>query len=596
MTQGQGIKKRKERSATIAAATIRTDISIVLVGEAGQGIQSIETILVTLARAKGYHVYATKEYMSRVRGGINSTSVRISTSPVDALVDRIDIAIPLVPAGLSYLKKRLTKNTALIVDGSLFPQKTRAMIDVPLAAIASEVGGSIYANTIAAGVICAIIGADEAAAESFIAERFAKKGETVVAKNKLAIKRGFDAGREIALGFRLARPSKKKSGNITLAGADAVALGALAGGCDYVCGYPMSPSTSVLERLAAYSQRHDIIAEQVEDEVGVVNMALGAWYAGARALVTTSGGGFALMGEGVSLAGMIESPLVVHLAQRPGPATGLPTRTEQGDLNLALHAGHGDFPRIILAPGTLEEGFTLTQRAFGLAARFQVPVFILTDQYFIDTYYDTKRFKPAAIGNDRSIVMTEAPYKRYSAARSGISPRGIPGFGKGVVCVDSDEHDESGHIVEDAETRILMADKRMRKARAAVKEAIRPTCVGEKNAENLVVTWGSTFTIAREALAALERRDTALLHFPWLYPFPIGAVKTLRGAKRVIVAENNMTGQFADLIERETNLPISSRILKYDGRPFSVEELADALAAELDADKAARRAFPKRGA
>lgn len=577
-------------------ATIRPDISIALAGEAGQGIQSIETILVALARARGYHVYATKEYMSRVRGGINSTSIRISTAPVDAFVDRIDIAIPLSPAGLPHLRKRLSEKTALIVDGSLFPHKTPAMIDIPLADMAREVGGAIYANTIAAGVICAIIGVDESAAVSFVAARFAKKGEDVVAKNKLAVKRGHEAGRGISLSFRLARPSKKKSGTITLAGADAIALGALAGGCDYVCGYPMSPSTSVLERLATYSQRHDIIAEQVEDEIGVVNMAIGAWYAGARALVTTSGGGFALMGEGVSLAGMIESPLVVHLAQRPGPATGLPTRTEQGDLNLALYAGHGDFPRVILAPGTLEEGFTLTQRAFTLADRFQVPVFILTDQYFVDTYYDTKRFKPAAMDSDRSIVKTEASYKRYSMARNGISPRGIPGFGAGVVCVDSDEHDESGHIVEDAETRTLMADKRMRKGLAIVKSAIKPTFIGERDAKNLVVTWGSTFTIAREALVALGRQDTALLHFPWVYPFPIGAAKILRGATRVIVAENNMTGQFADLITRETNLPISSRIVKYDGRPFSVEEFADAVAKELETDKGARRASMKRGA
>jgi 2-oxoglutarate/2-oxoacid ferredoxin oxidoreductase subunit alpha len=576
--------------------TTLTDVSIVLAGEAGQGIQSIETILVALARAKGYHVYATKEYMSRVRGGINSTSIRISTAPVDALVDRIDIAIPLSPEGLPHLKKRLTKNTALIVDGSLFPQKTRAMIDIPLAAIAGQVGGAIYANTVAAGVICAIIGIDEGEAESFVAQRFAKKGEEIAAKNKQAIKRGYEAGRGIALSFCLAKPSKKKSDNITLAGADAVALGALAGGCDYVCGYPMSPSTSVLERLATYSQRHDIIAEQVEDEVGVVNMALGAWYAGARALVTTSGGGFALMCEGVSLAGMIESPLVVHLAQRPGPATGLPTRTEQGDLNLVLYAGHGDFPRIILAPGTLEEGFSLTQRAFNLADRFQVPVFILTDQYFIDTYYDTKRFKPAAMDNRRSVVKTEADYKRYAVTPDGISPRGIPGFGKGVVCVDSDEHDESGHIVEDAETRVLMADKRMRKAKAIAKASIRPTFIGQESAKNLVVTWGSTFTVAREALSALGRRDTALLHFPWVYPLPRGAEETLRRAKRIVVVENNMTGQFADLIRRETNLPIQSRILKYDGRPFSVEELAGAIAGELESGTRVRRISAKRGA
>ena len=229
---------------------------------------------------------------------------------------------------------------------------------------------------------------------------------------------------------------------LLLSGSDAISLGALAGGCDYVCGYPMSPSTSVLEKMAAYAKKFDIIVEQVEDEIGVVNMALGAWYAGARALVTTSGGGFALMCEGISLGGMIESPLVLHLAQRPGPATGLPTRTEQGDLDMVLYAGHGDFPRIILAPGTLADGFTLTQKAFNLSAKYQVPVFILTDQFFVDSRYNTPVFDTGDLKVEKHIVKTDKDYKRFSLTKNGISPRGIPGYGSGNVCADSDEHDE----------------------------------------------------------------------------------------------------------------------------------------------------------
>ncbi len=219
--------------------------------------------------------------------------------------------------------------------------------------------------------------------------------------------------------------------DLLLSGSEAIALGALAGGCDYVCGYPMSPSTGVLERMAALSRTFDIVVEQVEDEIGVVNMALGAWYAGARALVTTSGGGFALMGEGISLCGMIESPLVLHLAQRPGPATGLPTRTEQGDLDLVLHAGHGDFPRVILAPGTLAEGFALTQKAFSLADRCQVPVFILTDQFFVDSRCNTPAFAAAGPPPEKHVVKTDPGYRRFALTADGISPRGIPGYGCG---------------------------------------------------------------------------------------------------------------------------------------------------------------------
>ena len=277
-------------------------------------------------------------------------------------------------------------------------------------------------------------------------EYFSDKDEKIQAKNAEAITKGHELGKNLSEIDITIAESKAVKTHLLMNGTEAVALGALAGGCNYICGYPMSPATGVLQNMAAYSKNFDIIAEQVEDEVGVINMALGAWYAGARAMITTSGGGFALMGEGLSLCGMMESPLVIHLAQRPGPATGLATRTEQGDLNLALYAGHGDFPRIILAPGTLEEGFTLTQKAFNLAEKYQVPVFVLTDQYYVNTKYNTCLFDTTDLKVEKHIVETKQDYKRFALTENGISPRGIPGYGSGYVCASGNEHYESGQI------------------------------------------------------------------------------------------------------------------------------------------------------
>jgi 2-oxoglutarate ferredoxin oxidoreductase subunit alpha len=335
----------------------------------------------------------------------------------------------------------------------------------------------------------------------------------------------------------------------------------------------MSPSTSVLEKMASYSRKFDIIVEQVEDEAGVVNMALGAWYAGARALVTTSGGGFALMCEGISLCGMIESPLVLHLAQRPGPATGLPTRTEQGDLDMVLNAGHGDFPRIILAPGTLAEGFALTQKAFNLSDKYQVPVFILTDQFFVDSKYNTPVFAATDLKVEKYIVKTEKGYKRFFLAKNGISPRGIPGYGSGNVCADSDEHDEGGYITEDLDLRIKMVDKRLKKFTAIKAEIISPKLVGNDDYKTLVVCWGSTLNTVTEAVETLGEKDIAVLHFSWLFPLPENTGEYLKKALKIIVIENNSSAQFAKLIKLTTGYDIEHKVLKYNGLPFSVEEV-----------------------
>jgi len=551
--------------------TISDDLVIVLAGEAGQGIQSIESILAQLLKMSGYNFFSASEFMSRVRGGANSTEIRVTSRRAAGFLERIDILIPLHKEAIAHLKKRITADT--IVIGEKDKIAHQGMIDIQFTGMATEIGGAVYANTIAAGCICGLLKVDEQECADFILEYFSGKSEEIRSKNLAAIKKGYAAGKGLAgITIAIEKDAAVKT-ELLLSGSEAIALGALAGGCDYVCAYPMSPATGVLEKMASYSKKFPIIVEQVEDEIGVVNMALGAWYAGARALVTTSGGGFALMGEGISLGGMIESPLVLHLAQRPGPATGLPTRTEQGDLELVLHAGHGDFPRIILAPGTLAEGFSLTQKAFNLSAKYQVPVFILTDQFFVDSRYNTPVINARDLKVEKYIVKTGKDYQRFALTQNGISPRGIPGYGSGNVGADSDEHDEDGHITEDLDLRVKMVDKRLEKFAAISADIIPPRLVGSDNFKTLVVCWGSTFNTVCEAVAVLGKKDIAVLHFSWLFPLPEKAGAYLRKAANVIVVENNSSAQFARLLKLATGVAIEQQVLKYNGLPFAVEEV-----------------------
>jgi 2-oxoglutarate ferredoxin oxidoreductase subunit alpha len=364
-------------------------------------------------------------------------------------------------------------------------------------------------------------------------------------------------------------------------GAEAIGTGAIAGGCNFISSYPMSPSTGVLVFLAKHAKDFDIVAEQAEDEIAAINMALGAWYAGARALVTTSGGGFALMTEGVSLSGMLESPLVVHLAQRPGPATGLPTRTEQGDLNLVLYAGHGEFPRIVLAPGDIHQAFHLSQQAFNLADRFQVPVFVLTDQYTIDSYYNTPHIDLAPLEIEEHVVETAADYVRYAISGDGISPRGIPGNGEGLVKVDSDEHYEEGTITEDLDVRNAMMEKRLRKLEVMVGAAIPPLVEGPEDAPVLVIGWGSTYHAIKEAVGLIDSPRIAFMHLQQVYPLHPEVEARIRAAEQVVIIEGNATAQLARLIRTETGLDIPGRFLKYSGMQFSVEEVRKYLEAVL---------------
>lgn len=556
---------------------IKNDVSIVLCGAAGQGIKTIEFALTHIFKEIGLYVFSTKEYMSRIRGGCNSTEIRVSNDPVFAFVDRIDIFIPLTKESFAHLKNRITKNTLIIGLKENIPSGYKTL-NLDLEKIALEVGANTYFNSIAIGFILGFLNINKKEHVTFFTRYFKNKGQAIIDKNIDAANKGYECSQGLAEKNHFALQSKSDSTQQKLFnGSEAIALGAIAGNCNFVPSYPMSPGTTVLSNLANYSQKYDILIEQVEDEIAAINMAQGAWYAGARALVTTAGGGFALMSEGMSLAGMTETPVVIHVGQRPGPATGLPTRTEQSDLNLALYAGHGEFPRIIFAPGSIEQAFSVTQKAFDLADKYQIPVIILADQLFLDSYYTTKSSEIKLVESRNYFIKTKKAYQRYQLTKDGVSPRGIPGYGNGLVYVDSDEHTEEGLITEDFNCRINMVKKRLKKLEYILKESITPEFFGYKNYKYLFVAWGSNYHVMKEALCHINDKDFAFLHFSQVYPLNKTVKKYFEAAKKIIVVENNATSQFAGLLKKELNITTDTSILKYNGLPFSVEEMTQAM-------------------
>ena len=558
----------------------KDNVSIVLAGEAGQGIQTVDYLLTRVLKRSGYHVFSTKEFMSRIRGGVNSTEIRVSSHSVASFLDRIDILVPFTRTAITRLENRLSPETIILTEkDSLLEEGKRGkgtLIDVPFSKIASVVGSKIYANIVGVGLLSGFFRVNPEIVDNFLRDYFARKSKDIVQKNIEAARKGYDIGKEFLASGKIdidIRVDEKTKDGIILTGAEAVALGAIAGGCNFVSFYPMSPATSVAVFLAQHGKEFGLLVEQAEDEISAINMVIGAWYAGARAMASTSGGGFALMVEGLSLAGAMEMPIVIHIGQRPGPATGLPTRTEQGDLDFVLKAGHGEFPRIILAPGSLEDTFYLTQKAFNIADKYQIPVFVLTDQYLLDSSYQLPSLDLSGLKVEKRIIKTDKGYKRYRITEDGISPRGVPGFGDGLVVVDSDEHDEEGHITEDSDVRIKMVEKRLRKLNLIKEDTISPELIGGNNYTTLILGWGSTRAAIKEALSLLAREDVSFLHFRQVYPLSSSVVEYLRKAKRCIVVENNATSQFGNLVEHFSGCEIRKRILKYNGLPFSVEEI-----------------------
>jgi 2-oxoglutarate ferredoxin oxidoreductase subunit alpha len=560
------------------------DVSIVLAGAAGQGIETVADFMARALKLSGYCVFITREFMSRIRGGTNSLQLRVSRSPRGAFLRRTDVVVPLTKNALPHLRKysRVDNRTLVIGEAEFLAGED---IDpdrfsvVPFTRMAEGFGGRIYSNTVAAGVVLAFFDVTVEIASNYLRDRFGSKGDTVVNQNIEAFLAGREVGLELVASGRVKvdvdkNPDVKEQ--LLISGTDGVALGALSGGCNFISSYPMSPSTGVLVSLSQLAKEFGVVVDQAEDEIAAINKAIGAWYAGGRALVTTSGGGFALMTEGLSLAGMLESPVVIHVAQRPGPATGLPTRTEQADLQLVLYGGHGEFSRMIYAPGNPREAFYLTHRAFNMSAKHQVPAIILTDQFLVDSSFICPRIDLDGLGVEKHIVEPEPGYRRYAFTGSGVSPRGVPGHGEGLVGVDSDEHDEEGHITEDLTLRPRMVQKRHHEKLGRLREdCVPPTLYGSEDYGVLVVSWGSNYHVVMEAIDGLGRSGVSMLHFSQVYPLNSDTRKYLDRADAVAIVENNATCQLGKLIQLETGfrIPEENRLLKYDGLPFPVEQV-----------------------
>jgi 2-oxoglutarate ferredoxin oxidoreductase subunit alpha len=573
------------------------EISVRITGEAGQGTQTIGDALSHIFKSAGYHLFAYQDFMSRIRGGNNFFEIRVSTKPVHSPRRKPDIIICLDKLSLDISKKELAIDGMLIVDKTKFGmvELEESMYDVAFNEIALRVANdALYSNSIACGLIAGIAGLDFAFVEQGMKAVFGRKSKEIIRNNISSARAGFDLGLENPRKKMFLLPAVEKDRLATLAddilldGSSAIALGAIKAGCKFYTAYPMSPSTNIMNIVAEHAAQEHIVVEQAEDEIAAINMAIGASFAGSRAMTSTSGGGFCLMAEGLSLAGMTETPIVIVDAQRPGPATGFPTRTEQADLDFVLSAGHGEFARVVYAPGSAKQAYLLTIRAFNIAEKYQIPVIILSDQHLQDSATDapaldqsmiTKRF---IISKEESADITS--YKRYALTDSGISPRAVPSWIQDVMYVDSDEHDESGHITEDAEIRKQMVQKRLhKKLHGLLKELEQPTSFNTNDARVILLGFGSTLGILQEAAQALEKRKVGFVHLSQVWPFPSDEMlKLLSGARMIINIENNAQGQLARLLRRETGIKVGKSILKYDGRPFDIDSVIEIIKPELE--------------
>lgn len=564
------------------------DYSIKIGGEAGQGIQTIGDLLAHIFAKAGYHVFTHQDYESRIRGGHNFYQIRFSDKPVSASRREIHLLVALDKESLILHVKELSPHGQVLYDSTYLKEKFAdpRFLDIPLFEIARERGGShLTANTVAIGAVIGMLGMSPEIMYELLKRTFLKKGEEIVEANIKAAEGGYKFAKEKCLtcNFNL---SPFRESKYLISGTEAVGMGAISANLRFYAAYPMTPSTGIFNFIAEHAEEFDIMVEQAEDEIAAINMIIGASFAGVRAMTGTSGGGFALMVEGLSLAGMTETPIVIVLAQRPGPATGLPTRTEQGDLLFAIFAGHGEFPKIIFAPGSPEQALYLTNKAFDLAEKYQVISIILIDQYLADSQWsysklDTSKLVYKNYRLKREELKKLDVYKRHLFTETGISPLGIPGTSTHLIITDSDEHDEEGHLIEEAEIRKRMVEKRLLKKLPLIKKEISPPLLyGEKEPEIILLCWGSLYGIVREVVDNLQRDyPISMLHFSEIYPFSqdITWLKLLETAKVVINIEQNATSQFARLLRMETGFDIKYHINKYDGRPFLVEELEESI-------------------
>ena len=551
--------------------------NLLIGGAAGQGIDTTAAILERLLKRSGYSVFTSRDFMSRVRGGHNFSLVRFAVEPVMSHSSKLDGIIALNDETIELHKAELKENGFILCDTSLLTADPRA-IKISMDEKAKELGNKRASGSVAIGVVLKAFGENLDHVREVLTT-FVK--EELLDINLKAIRAGYNI-----VGKRFNHLQGNCSDDIILSGNKALSMGAIAAGLRFYSAYPMSPSTSIMEYIASKADELGIVVEQAEDEIAAINMAIGASYAGARAMTGTSGGGFSLMVEALGLSGIAEIPLVVANVQRPGPSTGLPTRTEQSDLKFVISASHGEFPRMVMALRNHADAFYQTARAFYLAETYQIPVIILSDQYLADSSatiksFDISKIKVAkTVGSDSD----ENEYLRYRYTADGISPRIIPGGKNNFSVIDSDEHDERGWITESAEVRIKMMDKRMKKIEKLREELLEPEFLGTQNYEILIIGWGSTYGPIAEAINLLNEKSEkkyAALVFGDVFPLPQKLLKEKTAkASQVINVEQNATGQFAEFIREQTGIICSKSILKYDGRQISGEEIAERIQEE----------------
>jgi 2-oxoglutarate ferredoxin oxidoreductase subunit alpha len=545
------------------------DIGITISGEAGQGVKTLGSLVARVLFDHGYEIVQDESYHSRIRGGLDATTIRASDVPHHAVRPLIDLFVPLASSVLLYHRagngheSEVGPSTRTLCDaksGIDLPGATQLPATERAIALAGEARA---ANVFLFGAMCRMLGipleAAMAAARKVLPAR-------ILEKNLPVLNDGY--AQPVMEAWSL--PARKPSHHLLANASQAIGAAAIVAGVKFYSGYPMTPGSGVMNYLAAHAEQYGIVVEQAEDEIAAANMAVGASYAGVRQMVSTSGGGFALMVEALSLAAMTETPIVIVDAQRPAPATGLPTRTEQGDLWLALHAGHGDFVRYLCAPRTAEDAFTLTLKAYELSSKYQVPAIILADQQLADTLVTVPRWELGAIHVDRHLAEPgsyQEPYQRYALTPSGVSPRLVPLQTDWPVIVDSDEHDEAGHLTEDLDNRERMVRKRLHRQRDLLSSVEEPLLLGR--GPTLLVGWGSSFG-ALEELVLDHPADLRLIHFNEIWPLRTDRLQIeMRRARLIVAVEGSASAQFAQLIARETGTRIEHAVLRYDGRPLT---------------------------
>ncbi|AZH25124.1 2-oxoacid:acceptor oxidoreductase subunit alpha [Haloplanus aerogenes] len=579
------------------------DFNWAIGGEAGDGIDSTGKIFAQALSRAGRHVFTSKDFASRIRGGYTAYKVRTSVEQVQSVVDRLDVLIALTQRTIDENLDELHEGSVIIYDGERTTMQDVEIpdemvgLDVPLKSLAEDAGGAIMRNVVALGAACAVSDFPIENLNSALEKRFGDKGSAIVENNMTAARKGRDYVHEHydqEFGYDLECTDENY---VLLNGDEAIGMGAIAGGCRFYAGYPITPATNVMEYLTGRIERYGGHVVQAEDELSAINMALGAARAGARSMTATSGPGIDLMAETFGLVATSETPLVICNVMRSGPSTGMPTKQEQGDLNAMLYGGHGEVPRFVLAPTTIAECFHKTVEAFNLAEKYQLPVYLTADLSLAVTEqtYPPEEFDMDAVEIERGNVVDEETvgewqddqgrFKPHAITEDGISPRAFPGTEGGVHMSTGLEHDELGRRTEDTGMRVQQVDKRSRKVETAkAREPFEAREFGDPDSETLVISWGSNEGAMREAMVFLEEDgiDVRFLSVPYVFPRP-DLTDDVEAADEVILVECNATGQFADLIEHDT-LTRVKRLNKYDGVRFKADELAERIAAMLAGD------------